>query len=391
MMKNPFTDRCGDYPPYFAGRKKIKEHFGYALKKTEKGTPEHLLIVGEFGAGKTVLIEELRKKYLITQKIPNVVTTLYQLADVEKFCNLLLCDSARGLGTKAKVKEWLRELKGLGISILGTGFNLSFKKLREPQSDIYTLLTTTQDFQKDRLLVYFIDQLEYLCKKETEKILQLFSNILYKLRIEKKPILFVNLIRLEHLDELTLRNTRIIDMTKQLDLKPLSSLEIEKAIKAPLKNKNIIFLPEVLESIKEISQGIPFYIQLLSHHTFEHMKSERIKIAGMKHLEKAKKDTVRQIEALPLTKFKILWNSVKDKEEGKILWIISKQPQSVSWNTIKEIYFGKFGGKEGTAKSSLKRLSENKYEGKIYIKKVSRGIYQILNPLFKEYIKLQKI
>ena len=276
MMKNPFTDRCGDYPPYFAGRKKIKEHFGYALKKTEKGTPEHLLVVGEFGAGKTVLIEELRKEYLKKQNIPNVVTTLYKPAGVEEFCNLLLCDSARGLGTKAKVNGWLKKLEGLGVSILGSGFNLSFKKIQEPQSEIYTLLTTTQGFLGNKLLIYFIDQIEYLCKEESEPVLQLLSNVLNELRKQKKPVLFVNLIRFEDLDELTKRKARLIDATKRLDLEPLSPTEIEEAIRVPLKKKNIEFSEDVLKSIKDISQGIPFYVQLLSHHTFEHMKSEII-------------------------------------------------------------------------------------------------------------------
>ncbi len=61
MIKpNPFTPQSGWEPKVFGGRHEQIASFTKAMKEAVTGRPNHMVILGEWGIGKTSLLKQLR-------------------------------------------------------------------------------------------------------------------------------------------------------------------------------------------------------------------------------------------------------------------------------------------------------------------------------------------
>ena len=56
-----FTPRSGGEPKAFAGREKEFKFFEESIQDAENGTSNHFLVLGEWGLGKTVLLDKFKK------------------------------------------------------------------------------------------------------------------------------------------------------------------------------------------------------------------------------------------------------------------------------------------------------------------------------------------
>ena len=65
IAPNPFTPQSGWEPKVFGGRSEPLEHFETILKEARSVRPHHLVVLGEWGIGKTSLLKQFKK---VTQK-----------------------------------------------------------------------------------------------------------------------------------------------------------------------------------------------------------------------------------------------------------------------------------------------------------------------------------
>jgi len=62
MIKpNPFTPQSGWEPKVFGGRHEQIASFTKAMKEAVTGRPNHMVILGEWGIGKTSLLKQFKK------------------------------------------------------------------------------------------------------------------------------------------------------------------------------------------------------------------------------------------------------------------------------------------------------------------------------------------
>ena len=61
IAPNPFTPQSGWKPKVFGGREEILSRFEAALKEARELRPHHLVVLGDWGMGKTSLLKQFKK------------------------------------------------------------------------------------------------------------------------------------------------------------------------------------------------------------------------------------------------------------------------------------------------------------------------------------------
>jgi len=153
----------------------------------------------------------------------------------------------------------------------------------------------------------------------------------------------------------------------------LKKEEAREAILKPISNTRVIFAPEVVNKIIEITNGQPYYIQEFCYHLFNNAINNRV---TEEVLEVSYTNVMHDIAGK-------IWNQ-KIQQLGdvntKILYLVSSGENKVA-RIVKKARL-KFDIPLGTVTSALSRMQREKK-----INKTSRGVYLIKDVLFKEYLK----
>jgi len=155
------------------------------------------------------------------------------------------------------------------------------------------------------------------------------------------------------------------------ELKPLSKEELKDAIVIPARNEGLNVTDKVIELIYEISEGIPYYMQLIAYNCFAEATNNEIGV------EEFKKSFPRSLDMLSQREFRGMYEK-STNEERKILGLLAESNENtLSYKEIKE------GLDLKSEPSSWLRNMVNKN----LILKKTRGKYQLRDKLFKEYLK----
>ena len=106
------------------------------------------------------------------------------------------------------------------------------------------------------LILLFDDLQRIMGNDETMKILSILQNALVELNLKGKNIMFVA----------TGSEVRIFE---HYLIGPLSYGEVCDAINIPAEEQSVFFEEDVLKEIYELSNGIPYYMQILAYSCFE--------------------------------------------------------------------------------------------------------------------------
>lgn len=157
---------------------------------------------------------------------------------------------------------------------------------------------------------------------------------------------------------------------------PLSYDEVCEAINIPIKEQNVTFEEDVLKEIYELSNGIPYYMQILSYSCFEET-NEDDKVTMIEF----KKASVHSLNIFAQREFKVLF-SKSTTEERKILCLMAESDETIlSYSYIKN------NANINSEPSSLLKNLINKN----MIIKPARGKYKLKNNLFKLYLQNLRI
>ncbi len=371
---NPFKKRTGVLPSYFTGRTDELKELKRIYDSTREGDAGHIIIYGPKGIGKTCLLlkfqeelESLEETYSI--RIPMVEGSFFDIY------SLIVDTSAESLGMK--ISSFWDTIKGLGINIpFVGGFTVSRDTPpTSPSVAIRKILETIYNKLEgeDPVLILLVDDLQrILINEDTQRVLSILQSALVELNLKGFKIMFVATGSYDIFSKIQDITDSAIRTFDPYELKPLSLDEVRDAINIPSNKEGISFEEDVLERIYDVSEGNPYYIQVVAHNCFEESINNRVSTIEFE------KSFPSSLNFLAQREFRYMYEK-SSIEERKILSIFAESNSDVlAYKEIKE-----------NKKSEPSRVLQNMTKKNLLVKE-SRGKYKLRDKMFKEYLRTEQ-
>lgn len=379
IASNPFTPQSGWEPKVFTGRKEEISLFLDRLEKTRKIRSEHVIVLGEWGIGKTALLKHC--KNLAQEKgHPSVFCPVGKFSATDKTIDgiyLILEEIIRGFGL-TKVRRILNHLEGIGITIAGTGGQV----VRRPQTfQPQTLLTDKllaiwKELKTDTAVIFLDDIHNFEALSHIVDIIRLvlsrdeiIKNTKYQFVLSCTPEGWHNFIH-KHNPIGRFFRTRIT-------LSKLTEEEVEKNISSTLANTGVVFSPGIIRDIYTYTDGHPYELQALCYNLYESQIAGKV---GKEQLEKSVELTLRD---LGRDFFDVLYDQITTRE-FPVLRVLAQHGSSLE---IKEVKDTLVSQKKEYPKYPVRDVTSYVYRlvDKGILKKSTRGKYEIFDRMFREY------
>jgi energy-coupling factor transporter ATP-binding protein EcfA2 len=381
LKQNPFRPGSGTEPPFFAGRElEIKAFKNILALAISSGNIMHSAIYGEAGIGKTALIKHLNA----IAKDENCLTinAAFHIMDKPPEFIAFLLQHLKFAVPEGLLVNFINRVKSLKLP-LGIEINVdTTKQIFEPQIALTQALSAAwEDLQSSKvappLVIFFLDDIHLGSTEDTLYILRNsfveLSNkgCRYMLVVTGTPPLF------SMFGDMASPLTRFFNPT---ELRGLNEMESEKAITFPIKNSGVQFADDVVKRIKEITEGYPFYIQLLCYYLYENAVKGKVDM-------KVYNSTIQlTLNDMAQRRFSGLYNSASPSSRP-IIDLLAKMDKPLSYSEIS----GKVT-KIGVKKSSLGKLLE-RLKDKGIVRQIEEGTeegkYILFDKFFKEYIRFR--
>ena len=372
LTESPFTPHLGTIPKAFIGREKEIEIFKNLLSDALINKPSNILLTGQRGFGKTVLMKYLagiaKEKGFIPVYIPldeslSDITSLTRRiygkikAEMEnEFISLkakkLLSKISPKISHKINDYEIQMSLAITEEEITDTNFSIFLGKLL-----------------KGRNVCIFLDETQCILKNGISRYL---VNVLYAELPDKAKNWIFTMAGVPILEEKILKATPADRAFEKMIVKAINVADARNILIDTVKNTPISFEKDVCESISETTQGMPFYIQFVGDILF---KLKKKGIINNKFYNENKSSIFAELSKKVFS-IRLKDISSKGLQLDTIINIAAKQGRTgvatkYLSNQIKTKNIGVY----------LKRLEE-----KGYINKIKRGEYKIQDNLFHQYI-----
>ncbi len=271
----------------FFGRKKELERMKNIIKKTKSS----MFIPGPRRIGKSSLVKEFIRRN--KDKYKFISFDLHSRHSVEELCRDLMVEIKKKfpnlIKSKANLKEKWNVLSEMLPEIVSSKGGIKTGKIRITEKELLTGMEDVfEELNRNHFILAFDEFSDFLWKLKKRNINEvgLFLEWLRRIRQENKIRLIItgsiNIIStVEELNFIDLLN----DMT-DIDIHPLTNLEIKDLLSKLLKSKRITISQAVLDFIiKKLIEGIPFYIQLFVDGVGEYIESDR-KINEVSRIER---------------------------------------------------------------------------------------------------------
>jgi hypothetical protein len=381
--ENPFRPGNGIIPPYLAGRKYELLWFEGSLDSA-LSLPQNLVLSGIRGTGKTVLLRKfeeicVKKKWLFVRREFN-----NKLNQEGNFLNALLTDiitKVKGISLAKKLKKpKIGFIEGYKEDIEEDSIFFLIQKYRGPIGD--RLEAILEDVHEAIIkvgyngLILLYDEFHFINDGKVADnfplslLLESFSHVQqkglrYYLVLSGLPLLFPNLVKAKTYAE------------RMFSVKSIGNLSKEaswEAIKLPLKNSNITFTDELIETIVEETQGYPYFLQFYPYYLIQNIPKKSI---GLKEFNEMYLLLLKELDE---SFFSGRFNRASESEQ-RILFEMAKLGS--------EIRFSKIMEKAKIDKNYLNQILISLIKkGLIY--RVGRGKYRFTLPLFEKFLIRKK-
>jgi len=364
-------------PQKFVGRERELKELERNYQQTLQGNPEHTILYGQYGIGKTSLLIETEKRL---KKANTIRISLFPTEDITEICDTILREAQAQLNLKPKI---LRErLEALDFTFLGTGAKITLGPVKmNPQSALKGVVSEIYDEAikkgkngKDTLVLLF-DDLHEITGATGGRILSILSNVLTILNQQGKNIMFVATGAHDIFQRIRSIHESTVRIFHPLEILPFTKNETIMAVNDAAQPEGKVFEKTVVNKIHSVSSGIPYYIQILGYYSFQLAEAEcKNKIT----LSLFNRGFQMALDDLARRKFRDLYETCTP-EERVILRIFTETKE-------KEIPFTQIDRKTKINPSVyLKRLTENNI-----LIKTRRGVYSLQDQMFKEYLQTYK-
>jgi len=289
MKYNPFRPNSIVSPELFRGRMEEIRFIEQSLFQTKNGNPQHFLIEGERGLGKSSLF--LKVEQQASGKLPlsngsqlNFMVINIELDSSQSFFEILKCiaaDFKRVLSEKEKIKnleggvwDFLSQWEILGIRYHKVDENLvqPYEVLNELVLNFEKVIRQAQN-ETDGILL-LIDEADRPDEKASlGELVKLLTEKLTKKGCEKVLIGMTGQPGL--IKKLKASHESSSRIFTTLTLKPLASEEIKEVIEGGLKKANQInnnptrITGGAINLIEQLCEGYPHFLQEFAYKAFE--------------------------------------------------------------------------------------------------------------------------
>ena len=378
MKNNPFRKRTGILPSYFTGRENELNELKKIYNSTKMGVPGHLILYGPKGIGKTSLLLKFQEKITNLDDVYSVRIPLIE-GNFEDIYSLIIEKCSDTLDIN--IGHFWEKISSLGINIPfigGVSVSREIPKTSPAVAFEKILNVIYDELGADNpvLILLFDDLQRIMSNDETMKILSILQNALVELNLKGKNIMFVATGSEDIFNKIQDKLDSAVRIFEPYLIGPLSYGEVCDAINIPAEEQSVFFEEDVLKEIYELSNGIPYYMQILAYSCFEENNDDD-KVT-MVEFEKASEYA---LNILAQREFKSLF-SKSTTEERKILCLMAESEETIlSYSYIKE---------NANLNSEPSALLKN-LVNKSMIIKPSRGKYKLKNNLFKLYLQNLRI
>ena len=378
MKNNPFRKRTGILPSYFTGRENELNELEKIYNSTKIGVPGHLILYGPKGIGKTSLLLKFQEKITNLDDVYSVRIPLIE-GNFEDIYSLIIEKCSDTLDIN--IGHFWEKISSLGINIPfigGVSVSREIPKTSPAVAFEKILNVIYDELGADNpvLILLFDDLQRIMSNDETMKILSILQNALVELNLKGKNIMFVATGSEDIFNKIQDKLDSAVRIFEPYLIGPLSYGEVCDAINIPAEEQSLFFEEDVLKEIYELSNGIPYYMQILAYSCFEENNDDD-KVT-MVEFEKA---SVYALNILAQREFKSLF-SKSTTEERKILCLMAESEETIlSYSYIKE---------NANLNSEPSALLKNLVNKNMIIKP-SRGKYKLKNNLFKLYLQNLRI
>jgi uncharacterized protein len=263
----------------------------------------------------------------------------------------------------------------LGVNILlAGGFTVSRKiPATSPSVALEKILETIYNELKGEnpvLILLFDDLQRIISDNGPSKVLSILQNALVELNLKGMNIMFVATGAHDIFSQIQDHLDSAVRIFEPYELKPLSKEELKDAIIISAEEKDVECNGEVISLIYELSEGIPYYMQVIAYNCFASAVKGKVKT------KEFKRSFQRLLNLLAQREFRGMYEKATS-EERKILGLMAESDNEVL--SYKEI------------KKGLNLKSEHSFwlktmSNKNFIIKKERGKYHLRDKLFKEYL-----
>lgn len=373
---NPFKKRTGVFPSYFTGRNKELNELKRIFKSTKEGDPGHTIVYGPKGIGKTCLLLKFQEELKNVEETYAIRIPLVE-GNFDDIYSLIIDKCTDDLNIQ--ISSFWDKLKGIGVNIpfLG-GFTLSRDiPPTSPSVALEKILKTIYEELEGKnpvLILLFDDLQRIIINENTQRVLSILQNALVELNLKGLKIMIVATGSYDIFSKIQDYTDSAVRIFDPYELMPLSPEEVKNGIQVPSEKHGKSFTNEVIEQIYQISEGNPYYVQVMAHNCFE----ETSKTVKMENFERAFPNA---LNFLAQREFRGMYEK-SSSEERRILALMAENKSDVlSYKEIKEN-----NPKKSEPSSLLRNMTE-----KNLILKESRGKYKLRDRMFKEYLRTTKI
>lgn len=378
MKNNPFRKRTGILPSYFTGRENELNELEKIYNSTKMGVPGHLILYGPKGIGKTSLLLKFQERITNLDGVYSVRIPLIE-GNFEDIYSLIIEKCSDTLDIN--IGHFWEKISSLGINIPfigGVSVSREIPKTSPAVAFEKILNVIYDELGADNpvLILLFDDLQRIMSNDETMKILSILQNALVELNLKGKNIMFVATGSEDIFNKIQDKLDSAVRIFEPYLIGPLSYREVCDAINIPAEKQSVAFEEDVLKEIYELSNGIPYYMQILAYSCFEENNDDNeVTMAEFKNA------SVYGLNILAQREFKALFDK-STTEERKILCLMAESDETIlSYSYIKE---------NANLNSEPSALLKNLVNKNMIIKP-SRGKYKLKNNLFKLYLQNLRI
>jgi hypothetical protein len=359
LAPNPFTPQSGLEPKVLGGRENLMLEFVHLLEQKARGEEFHLLLLGEWGMGKTTLLK-FYKKMAQSKGWPAVYVSVPKISSRENSHDVIQSlaeEICFGIGLEP---EQLIRFKRKNISIFVVEFLSALYELLQKE----LILVLIDDLQNVSVLPQVVDILRLALSHE-----RILKNTNYLFVLSSTPEGWEGFIRRHDPVGRFFRKKQILNK--------LSYPEVERTIKETIKDSGISFKEEIIVRVWEYTEGHPYELQLLCSHLYDnHIR----RIVAEASWEPA---LVATLKDLGIEHFSQLYARASARER-EVLNILAEVKQFMTISEVRDILIYEKRLKKfpvANVKNFIYRLAD---KGLLIRDENKR--YRILDNMFAEYI-----
>ena len=264
---NPYTPGAGDRPRALVGRDSQLALAETVRRQLEAGYSANCLIfVGLRGVGKTVLLKEVRDRFVANEWLA-VYLQIRPTVSVQRAFADVAITSAEQLKAGSRLRRTLKKLaeQGGGLQLMGQGISVGAGSTPDSYTDLRDVLRTLcAAAKKDgKGIALIVDELQSL----KVKLLSELMHLVFELR-DDLPLAFIG----GGLTYLPSRISKATTSTERLRYEPTDFLarpDAREAVAAPAREQGVQWDKPALERVVSIAGGYPYFLQLYAYEAWE--------------------------------------------------------------------------------------------------------------------------